>query len=113
MIALLATWEGLGILVFNREIPLQMVDDFYSGTVAQSWRKLQRYVEELREVSSRPTDWEWFPVAGRKNGGRGISEAACSSPCSASQLEAHFLNGSRGHFEGAECGRQLKHGVNI
>ena len=60
VIALLATWEGLGILVFNREIPLQMVDDFYSGTVAQSWRKLKRYVEELREASSRPTDWEWF-----------------------------------------------------
>jgi hypothetical protein len=60
VIALLATWEGLGILVFNHEIPLQMVDDFYSGTVAQSWRKLQRYVKELREASSRPTDWEWF-----------------------------------------------------
>jgi hypothetical protein len=60
VIALLSTWEGLGILVFNHEIPLQMVDDFYSGTVAQSWRKLQRYIEELRKVSSRPTDWEWF-----------------------------------------------------
>jgi hypothetical protein len=60
VIALLATWEGLGILVFNHEISLQMVDDFYSGTIAQSWRKLQRYVEELREMSSRPTDWEWF-----------------------------------------------------
>ena len=58
--ALLATWESLGILVFNHEIPLQMVDDFYSGTLAQSWRKLQRYVEELREATARPTRWEWF-----------------------------------------------------
>ncbi len=58
--ALLATWESLGILVFNREIPLQMVDDFYSGTLQQSWRKLQRYVEELREATARPTRWEWF-----------------------------------------------------
>ena len=57
--ALLATWESLGILVFN-EIPLQMVDDFYSGTLQQSWRKLQRYVEELREATARPTRWEWF-----------------------------------------------------
>lgn len=58
--ALLATWESLGILVFNHEIPLQMVDDFYSGTLAQSWRKLQRYVEELREATARSTRWEWF-----------------------------------------------------
>lgn len=58
--ALLATWESLGILVFNHEIPLQMVDDFYSGTLQQSWRKLQRYVEELREATARPTRWEWF-----------------------------------------------------
>jgi hypothetical protein len=49
--ALLATWESLGILVFNHEIPLQMVDDFYSGTLQQSWGKLQRYVEELREAT--------------------------------------------------------------
>ena len=58
--ALLATWESLGILVFNHEIPLQMVDDFYSGTLAQSWRKLQPYVKELREATARPTRWEWF-----------------------------------------------------
>src|SRR5262245_17684369 len=58
--ALLATWESLGILVFNHEIPLQMVDDFYSGTVAQSWQKLQRYVEDLRVATGRPTRWEWF-----------------------------------------------------
>ena len=58
--ALLATWESLGILVFNHEIPLQMVDYFYSGTLAQSWRKLQRYVGELREATARPTRWEWF-----------------------------------------------------
>ena len=58
--ALLATWESLGILVFNHEIPLQMLDDFYSGTFAQSWRKLQRYVTELREATARPTRWEWF-----------------------------------------------------
>jgi len=58
--ALLATWESLGILVLHHEIRLQMVDDFYSGTLQQSWRKLQRYAEELREATARPTRWEWF-----------------------------------------------------
>jgi hypothetical protein len=37
-----------------------MVDDFYSGTLQQSWRKLQGYVDELREATARPTRWEWF-----------------------------------------------------
>jgi hypothetical protein len=58
--ALLATWESLGILVFNREVSLHTVCDFFSGTIAQSWRKLQRYVSELREQTSRDTRWEWF-----------------------------------------------------
>src|SRR5262245_18730184 len=58
--ALLATWESLGILVFHHEIPLQLVNDFDSGTLLQSWNKLQRYVAELRDATSRATRWEWF-----------------------------------------------------
>lgn len=37
-----------------------MVDDFYSGALQESWRKRQRYVEELREATARPTRWERF-----------------------------------------------------
>ena len=36
------------------------VTALYSGTLQQSWRKLQRYAEELREATARPTRWEWF-----------------------------------------------------
>lgn len=36
-------WESVGILVCRGEIPVSMVDDFYSGTIHQSWRKLRRY----------------------------------------------------------------------
>jgi hypothetical protein len=60
LLALLGTWESLGILVWNREVSLKVVDDFYSGTIDQSWRKLRRYVEELRDATSRTTRWEWF-----------------------------------------------------
>ena len=84
--------ENLGILVFNHEIPLQMVDDFYSGTLQQSWRKLQRYVEELREATARPTRWEWFQWAGRTNAGRGIGHTTYPGLRSASQMEAAFLS---------------------
>ncbi len=37
-----------------------MVDDFYSGTLIQSHRKLRRYVAELRSETGRDTRWEWF-----------------------------------------------------
>ena len=43
----LAVWESLGILVHKGEITLAMVDDFYSGTLIQSYRKLRRYVADV------------------------------------------------------------------
>ena len=56
----LAVWESLGILVHKGEIALSMVDDFYSGTLIQSDRKLRRYVAEVRTETGRVTQWEWF-----------------------------------------------------
>jgi hypothetical protein len=60
VVGLLGIWESLGILVFQREVTLDVVDDFYSGTILQSWRKLGRYVQDLRHETGRETRWEWF-----------------------------------------------------
>jgi len=60
LVGLLGVWESLGILVCQREVSIDVVDDFYSGTIRQSWRKLGRYVEELRRETGRDTRWEWF-----------------------------------------------------
>ncbi|MCE7859591.1 MAG: hypothetical protein DYG86_07365, partial [Chloroflexi bacterium CFX2] len=38
---LLGTWERLGILVHRREIPLDLVDDAFGGTVMVSWQRLE------------------------------------------------------------------------
>ncbi|MGZ3404981.1 MAG: DUF4760 domain-containing protein [Polyangia bacterium] len=54
------TWESLGVLVFRREITLDLMDDFFSGAISISWRKLRLFVEEDRAVMGRPTVWEWF-----------------------------------------------------
>ena len=45
---------------FSERFKLDVVDDFYSGTILQSWRKLGRYVQELRRDTGRETRWEWF-----------------------------------------------------
>jgi len=58
--ALMTTWESLGILVFRRELPLELVEDFFSGPITISWQKLGGYVGEEREEQGRDTIEEWF-----------------------------------------------------
>jgi hypothetical protein len=54
------TWESLGVLVFRREVTLDLVDDFFSGPLVISWQKLKVYSEEGRQTLSRETFNEWF-----------------------------------------------------
>jgi hypothetical protein len=54
------TWESLGVLVFRREVTLDLVDDFFSGPLVISWRKLEVYSEEWRRTLNRETGNEWF-----------------------------------------------------
>jgi hypothetical protein len=58
--AMTTTWESLGVLVFRRELSLDLVDDFFSGPVRISWRKLQGYFREERAEQRRETIAEWF-----------------------------------------------------
>jgi len=58
--AMMLSWESLGVLVFRRQLDLSLVDDFVSGAIVLSWRKLDRYVREEREVRGRATLLEWF-----------------------------------------------------
>lgn len=54
------TWESLGILVFRRELTLDLVDDFFSGPILITWRKQGAYMQEERRTLRRETVWEWF-----------------------------------------------------
>ena len=56
----LGTWESLGILVFKREVSIDLLDDFFSGPVIISWRKLKGYVADDRKELQRDTMHEWF-----------------------------------------------------
>ena len=56
----IGTWERLGILVYRREIELDLVDDAYSGPIIQSWQTLENYIQEFREHIKRDTAFEWF-----------------------------------------------------
>ena len=54
------TWESLGVLVFRREVTLDLVDDFFSGPLLISWQKLKVYSEEWQRTLNRETYCEWF-----------------------------------------------------
>jgi hypothetical protein len=54
------TFESLGVLVFRHEVTMDLIDDFFSGAIVISWRKLHVYVEEDRRDLGRETVWEWF-----------------------------------------------------
>ncbi len=56
----MTTWERVGILVFREELTLDIVDDAFSGPIVISWRKLERYVRDLRVELNRDTILEWF-----------------------------------------------------
>jgi len=53
-------FESLGILLFRREVTLDLVDDFFSGPILLSWQKLKVHSEECRRTLSRETFNEWF-----------------------------------------------------
>lgn len=56
----MSTWERIGILVFNREITLDMVDDAYCGPIIFSWERLEKFVTDIRKSLQRETPFEWF-----------------------------------------------------
>jgi hypothetical protein len=58
--AMTTTWESIGILVYRGEVSLQLVDDFFSGPVVVSWRKLENFIIGERDEVGRQTINEWF-----------------------------------------------------
>jgi len=56
----LGTWERLVVLVYRREIDLDLVDDAFSGPIVQSWQRLGKYIQEFRASIQRDTAFEWF-----------------------------------------------------
>jgi hypothetical protein len=54
------TWELFGALVFNREIPIEIIEQAFDDPILQSWEKLEKYVNELRDELQRERLFEWF-----------------------------------------------------
>jgi len=55
----IANFEGLGALVYKREISLRLVEDFLSGIIVNCWLKLQQFAQDERQELNRETWMEW------------------------------------------------------
>ena len=55
-----ATWETIGVLLFHGELSIDIIDDFFSGPILISWRKLLPYTTDVRRQYNRDTWSEWF-----------------------------------------------------
>jgi len=55
-----SVYETVGVLVFRRILPFQVVEDLTGGAIALCWRKLHTWIEEIRVETSNERVFEWF-----------------------------------------------------
>jgi hypothetical protein len=60
LLVMFGTFESLGILIYRRDIDIRLVEDFFSGIIILSGRKLKKYLDEVRNRSNRQTYYEWY-----------------------------------------------------
>jgi hypothetical protein len=60
MVHVTATWETIGVLLFHGELSIDIIDDFFSGPILITWRKLVPYTMDVRQRYLRDTWSEWF-----------------------------------------------------
>jgi len=54
------TFETIGVLVHNRVVPIDLVDQVIGGFLRESWRRLGNYVDWKRKAIGYPRWGEWY-----------------------------------------------------
>lgn len=60
VLLLMLSFESIGILVQKREVSIELVEDFFTGPIILAWRKMNRYVEDVRKEMQMETPMEYF-----------------------------------------------------
>lgn len=59
-IVLATNFETVGLMVFRDLVDFAIVRDLVGDAVIQTWKKLDRWVHDLREEQDRDTVFDWF-----------------------------------------------------
>jgi hypothetical protein len=59
-IFLATNFETVGLMVFRDLVDFSIVRDLVGDAVIQIWRKLDRWVQDLRDEQDRDTVFDWF-----------------------------------------------------
>ncbi|MFN0149528.1 MAG: hypothetical protein ACKVU1_02320 [bacterium] len=54
------TVEVVGVLVYRRVVPIEIVDDLMGDAIVGFWPKLRDWVEAMRREQDRESVYEWF-----------------------------------------------------
>lgn len=57
---LMVQYEFLGVLVYQRMVPLETLDILVGGIIRASWKRLRVYIELQRNERNLPNIAEWF-----------------------------------------------------
>ncbi len=54
------TFESIGLMVFRKIVPLDMVDELLGGVCVECWGRLGNYILDSRMENGRDSLSEWF-----------------------------------------------------
>ena len=66
LFSVFTTIESIGVLVFRREVEIELVGDFFSGPIVLAWRRGQGYLRDVRRETGRETIGEWVQWLGER-----------------------------------------------
>ena len=60
MMLLMLTLENIGLLVYQREVAIEIAEELFTAPIVMASRKLKRYIADTRAKAGVETPLEWF-----------------------------------------------------
>jgi hypothetical protein len=70
----LFSMESIGSLVQKHEIPIALLEEYFSGPVLLTWRKMERYTHDLRRDLGDPRIYEYVQWLAERMAERGARD---------------------------------------
>ena len=75
MLQVRLTFEGLGVMVYRRDVDIEWVDEMFRFMILLSWDKFEKLTLEERELRDYPAQMEWHQWLAERLRERGGGDA--------------------------------------